>query len=387
MGNAGGVEVRESSIRVHFTHEGKPCKETLKTDGEPLAPTPANVKYARRMVGEIKDKIRHGTFNYADYFPASLRATTGRSITVGEHLEAWIKLQIQLEDSTIKAYRIALDWWKSKIGDKSLKALRHSDILAALASMPDWSAKTRNNKASVLRQALDLAMRDELLGRNPIEGLEHAPQQKEPPDPFSLEEVELILAHMRKKYDPQIEAYFAFKFFAGPRTGESLALRWQDVDFNQRQVLISSTITLGDHKERTKTKQSRLVDLNSRAMAAINSQKERTMLMPDGWIFRAPSTGERWADDSGPRKRYWMPTLKKLGIRYRSPYNTRHTYATMMLMAGAKPGWAALQLGHSVEMFYRIYSKWIESGHNNAEVGKVEALIFPQQFPGKSAEG
>ncbi len=97
-------------------------------------------------------------------------------------------------------------------------------------------------------------------------------------------------------------------------------------------------------------------------------------------------TGERWGDDSGPRKRYWMPSLKKLGIRYRGPYNTRHTYATLMLMSGVTPAYAARQLGHSVMMFLRVYSKWIDGGQNAVEMSKVEALISPQDVPENSGK-
>ncbi|MDE2419519.1 MAG: DUF3596 domain-containing protein [Burkholderiales bacterium] len=86
MGAAGGVEVREKSIRVNFTYQGKSRKETIVTNGEPLPPTPANIKYAYRLAAEIKEKIKHGTFVYADYFPASKLATTGKPKTVGEHL-------------------------------------------------------------------------------------------------------------------------------------------------------------------------------------------------------------------------------------------------------------------------------------------------------------
>ena len=47
--------------------------------------------------------------------------------------------------------------------------------------------------------------------------------------------------------------------------------------------------------------------------------------------------------------------MKALGIRYRPPYNTRHTYATMMLMAGMTPAFCAKQLGHSVDIFLRTH--------------------------------
>jgi integrase len=68
-------------------------------------------------------------------------------------------------------------------------------------------------------------------------------------------------------------------------------------------------------------------------------------------------------------------------MRYRSPYSTRHTYATMMLMAGMTPTFCAMQLGHSVEMFLRTYAKWIDGGQNALEMGRLEAALTPNLSP------
>jgi len=54
--------------------------------------------------------------------------------------------------------------------------------------------------------------------------------------------------------------------------------------------------------------------------------------------------------------------IKRLGIRYRRPYNMRHNYATAMLMAGMTPAFCAKQLGHSVGVFSRTYAKWLNGG-------------------------
>lgn len=383
MGRAGdGVEIREKSIRITFTWEGRARKETLKTDGEAMPPTPANIKYARRLAAEIRDKIRHGTFALGDYFPASRHATTGHSAGVGAQLDLWLSLQTDLAASTLRWYGYTVEWWKARIGHKPLRALVHSDILAALATEPTWSGKTRNNKVSVLRQALALAMRDGTLRSNPLDGLEAAKHQKPQPDPFSQEEAEAIIADMRQRYHPQVANYFEFKFFTGLRTSESLAVRWGSVDWNRKQLLIREGIVEGKHVERTKTHATRLVQINSRAMAVLQAQKEHTFLLRDGWVFVAPRSGERWSDDEGPRETYWRPTLRRLGIRYRSPYETRHTYATMLLMAGARPPWAARQMGHSVEQFLRVYSKWLDGPQNDLEMDKLEALISGKK-PGK----
>ena len=70
----------------------------------------------------------------------------------------------------------------------------------------------------------------------------------------------------------------------------------------------------------------------------------------------------------------WKPALQSLQIRYRPPYNTRHTSATMMLMAGINHAWAAKQHEHSIEIFLRTYSKWIDGDDKGNELAKMEAL-------------
>lgn len=373
--NGDGVEVREKSIRLSFVYEGQTCRETLKTDGAPLAPTPANVKYARRLAIEIKDRIRLGAFVYADYFPASLNATSGRGTTVGEQIDLYIATLSDKAGSTLKGYKVAAEWWKAKVGAKPLKALKHSDILLALASEPNWTGKTRNNKASVLRQALALALRDGTLSGSPIDGLEAASHQRPPPDPFSREETETIILGMAQRYNAQIANYFGFKFFTGLRTSESLIVRWESIDWRREQMVVSDALVLGEAKGSTKTHTVRVVQLNSRALEYLKAQKEHTFLKEHGLVFPDPRTDKIWTDDEPPRELYWRPLLKKLGIRYRSPYETRHTYATMMLMAGVAPAYGARQLGHSVEMFLRTYSKWIDGGQNTVEMGKLETLL------------
>lgn len=376
MGRTGsGVEVRDSSIRLSFVFDGRPRRETIVTDGKPMPPTPANVRYAHRLAAEIREKIKHGAFVYADYFPASRHATTGHGTSLSDQLDLWLRLQTDKAGSTLKGYRIAVEWWKARLGRKTLRALVHSDILQALATEPAWTGKTRNNKVSPLRQALELAMRDGTLRSNPLDGLEPAKHQKPPPDPFSRDETEAILADLHARQDPRVALYFEVKFFSGLRTSESLAVRWESVDLRRQQLLVREGIVLGKHVDRTKTHAVRAVSLNSRAAAAMKAMKAHTFLLPGGWVFVDPRTGERWADDEGPRENFWRPTLRRLGIRYRSPYETRHTYATMMLMAGVTPAFGARQLGHSVEQFLRTYSKWIDGGQNAVEMGKVEAAL------------
>jgi integrase len=110
-----------------------------------------------------------------------------------------------------------------------------------------------------------------------------------------------------------------------------------------------------------------VVKLNSRALAVLQRQKAHTFLA-DGAVFHCPNTGRAWTREEHMTRRFWAPTLKRLGMRYRVPYSTRHSYATMMLMAGMRPAFCARQMGHSLEMFIRVRGGPISSNTSSAEI-------------------
>ncbi len=56
----------------------------------------------------------------------------------------------------------------------------------------------------------------------------------------------------------------------------------------------------------------------------------------------------------------WKEAHTALGIRYREPYVCRHTKAAELLSTGVHYADAAKYMGHTVEMFLRTYSEWIE---------------------------
>lgn len=73
--------------------------------------------------------------------------------------------------------------------------------------------------------------------------------------------------------------------------------------------------------------------------------------------------------------------MKKAGVRYRRPYQTRHTYASMMLSAGEHPMWVAKQMGHTDWlMIGRVYGRWMPSSDTNAG-GKAELIWSKSERP------
>ncbi|TLS78270.1 hypothetical protein FE236_00480 [Mariprofundus erugo] len=52
--------------------------------------------------------------------------------------------------------------------------------------------------------------------------------------------------------------------------------------------------------------------------------------------------------------------MRDSGVRYRNPYQSRHTYASMMLSAGENPAWIAKQMGHTnMQMVLQKYGRYM----------------------------
>ncbi|MGX6999847.1 Arm DNA-binding domain-containing protein [Caballeronia sp. KNU42] len=377
---SGGVEARDSSIRLNFTLDGKRQRPTLMMNGKVMAPTPANLKYAHRLIAEICERIRTGTFSMAEYFPASGMQT---AITVSGWLETWLKTK-RIEKSSRSGYKAATRFWTAAavdekgnaLGPMTLRAVKHSHILTCIANRPDLSGKTINNYVSVLRAAFELAMTDKMVTSNPAEGVPRANYQKPLPDPFSSEETDAIIGEAARAYSGNIHNMVEAWFWTGLRTSEILGLEWKNVDFLSAKMLVATVLVEGEEKDRTKTSIARLVNLNSRAVAALQRQRELTQIR-GGRVFQDPRYSEDWLNGKAFLKLYWAPMLKRLGIRYRRPYNMRHSYATAMLMAGMKPAFCAKQLGHSVEVFLRTYAKWMDGDANDMEMARLETVLSP----------
>ncbi|NID15023.1 tyrosine-type recombinase/integrase [Luteibacter yeojuensis] len=383
----GGVRKEsESSILVDFTYRGVRCKERLK-----LPPTKANLKLAEHLRAEILTEIGRGTFEYARYFPDSPRAATlakspGAATDIASALRQWhAGMKSQLEHTTVRDYGLAIEnVWVPKFG-----ALRLTELSRAM--LKEWVAeqtcglKRIRNLLLPMRGMYAAAMEDELIERNPF--TDWTPRKVEPPkedddiDPFSPDEVKAILASC----DGQARNFFQFAFWTGLRTSELIALLWDDVD------LVGRTITVRRAKVRRKVKSPktragrRTLTLLQPAYEALVAQRAHTQLAGEE-VFHNPRTNEPWEHDGPIRKTAWTPTLKRAGIRYRYPYQTRHTFASTLLSAGENPVWVANMMGHKDwTMIVKVYGRWIPSVAPDA--GQKVAALWAGNGTDQAASG
>ncbi|EBO9596928.1 DUF3596 domain-containing protein [Salmonella enterica] len=371
-----GVTIRKHSngetINITFTYKGVKCREPLSN----LEVNNKNIKYAERTLGEIHNKIERGTFNYAEYFPRSARlkifgnAASGKTIKM--YLDEYIDIceTRNLSPSTIGGYK------KCRSALSSLHILPASELTPAALKLWIQSQKTTlktiRNQLSFLRSSLDEAVTDGVLQINPVSLVTASRYQSNKSDaessyivdPLSPAEVSALLTSTGNK---QWENLFRFAIQTGLRSSELCALRWRDIDFVEKTAHVQSASVSGVTKG-TKTKAgTRKVELTEEAMIALNDQKPFSF-MKDGCVFEDPKTNKPWASADAIRKKAWVPTLRKAGIRYRNPYQTRHTFATRLISRGVNLFWLAAQMGHKgPEMLFRHYGRYLKEYDGNTE--------------------
>ncbi|NLY34816.1 MAG: site-specific integrase [Alcaligenaceae bacterium] len=300
-----------------------------------------------------------------------------KNINIEEYLRDWIETQKHyLKASTLDDYdKIVRNLLIPAFGSLMLHEWKRKDIKNWLGLMTCGNKRMRNIQ-SVIRRALTDAIDEELIDYNFMNDFcyqkKDKPKEFDDIDPFTPDEQLSIL----EACPPELAPQFQFLLWTGLRTSEFIALDWAQIDFINQQVRVSKAITQASKgiAEPPKTKAGyRRVKLLQPAIDALNTQKNFSP-KKGKVVFLNPETKERWTGDS-PIRNHWKKILKKASVRYRRPYQTRHTYASMMLSAGENPMWVAQQMGHSNwTMIAKIYGRWMPSANTNA--GQKAEKIF-----------
>lgn len=382
-----GIELRKGadseSIRIKFMFRGMECREPLK-----LAHTKQNINFAVRLRGEILNAIERNAFNYSDFFPNSKTAlkfgTAPNRALIGDLLADHLKsAKRTLSPSTVRGYQQVCDSHLiEKWGNTAITDLKPPELREWIATL-DCKIKTLRNILTPLRNVIEQAINDDIIESNPLDRVKltkimpkDAQKSDFVPDPFDGAEITAILAAC----DGQERNLYQFAFASGMRTSELIALEWRHVDWLAGRCMVEQVKVEGVINPRPKTDAGRrLVRMTGGAHDALQAQREHTEVA-GLWVFHDARYKKAWADDHAVKKR-WMIILRRAGVRYRNPYQTRHTFASTLLSTGSNPLYVAKQMGHEgVEMINRTYGRWVEQGIEPASQARI-TKFFAQWSP------
>ena len=368
---------------LDFRYKGQRCREYTA-----LEDNKANRTRMEKILKKIEDEITSGTFNYRSYFPGSKLASklddnSMPKRTVGQHVQSANATPTQVVNTpTFKVFaeqwfnEFSIGWRRTYVStvrqildsrlipeyaDIQVSNIRREDILSFRSILAKDPGRKQNSKLSprrinaivlVLKQVLNEAA-DRYNFSTQVDRIKPLKLKKTDVKPFSLDEVQKIISTVR----PDFKNYFTVRFFTGLRTGEIDGLKWKYVDFEKRLINIRETFTAGEEDYTKNDTSQRDIQMSQPVYNALKAQHEATHKLSK---FVFCNRDGKPIDLHNFCKRVWYPLLRYLELEERTPYQSRHTAATLWLAAGEAPEWIARQLGHAnTEMLFTVYSRFV----------------------------
>lgn len=312
----------------------------------------------------------------------------------------WLRLK-ERENITPRQmdnYRRAVKLWKKELQGYEIGQVRADDIERVLISLSDdgLSQRTISLYRSAVRQIMRRAV-GRVIPTNPVEQVELAAvgRKEEQRRALTAEEQQWIWDTPHRA-----QSVAVIMMLSGLRRGELAALTWNDVDLKERTITVNKVIAYDPNgvpslRHITKTAAGmRTVDIPQR-LADYMAQMPRDNLLVVHSARGTVMTESAWA-------KLWRSYLRLLNEKYgtRTPADLeqmrsgkpgpkrldmtiphitlhwlRHTFCTLLYLAGVDVVQACAQMGHAdVSTTLRIYTH-LDAIHKRKSVDKLDAYL------------
>ncbi len=277
-------------------------------------------------------------------------------ITILEALKRFLSLKLGLKQTSLNSlenvFNSVFRTMDLKESDKLKKITKEKIAKYHEATLKHYKKNTIHNLNANLKSFLEFCETEGFIEKSPYFSvtLKNA-QEAKAIEPFNLEEVKTLIENAPSL---RLKAFLTVAFFTGLRTGEQLALMWEDIDFKEKTITINKSLNELGQITTPKNKPS---------------IREIDLLEPVGKILKELQASEhankKFVFISMPKRstmfqRAFRSLLRALKLKDRKLYTTRHTFASLMLSQGEEAMWVSKTLGHKdLNTTYKTYSHYI----------------------------
>lgn len=293
-------------------------------------------------------------------------------VTLGEYSREWLESKHKLKPSTRARYKIVVEGELAKRGRIALGDITRRWVREWVADLSvDLAPASVHKTVGVLRQVLAMAVAENRLAMNPVDGVELPPVTAVEQRFLTLEQLH-TLADAAGDHRPLVYVLGT----CGLRFGEAAELRWRDVDVDRLTIRLTRSVTLVDGAFEigsTKSVKGRTVSL-PKFVADLLAPGE-----PDVLVF--PDTEGGHMRGSNVRRRWWSDAVAAAGLFPRTERNEagedvtvynfklhelRHTAASLAIQAGANIKALQNMLGHesaglTLDRYGHLYGSDVEA--------------------------
>jgi len=247
-----------------------------------------------------------------------------------------------LSIKTIENYKLCLisytEGWEKRLVDE----ITTEDVRGIInIRAAEVSQSQQKNILKYLRGAFNYAMEIGVINRNPVPKMKFKIGNKIK-GVLTREQIKHFLTQAKLKNNEWYQVW-AMACYTGMRTGELYALRWDHVNLEQRQILVSSSWNSEDGFKDTKSGDDRITEIAPELLYILKEMK----LKNHDSEFVLPRI-EQWT--KGGQARVLREFLESIGIAGVRFHDLRASWATVMLSIGVEPikvmavgGWSDLK--------------------------------------------
>ena len=306
---------------------------------------------------EVKDKLRAAIEDSKKLDPVK-----AGSYTLEQWLKLWYSVYVepQVRYSTKEFYHNAIDHHIiPELGSTKLEKLSmlqiqrfYNELLkngrVQKPNQPELHDRSLSPRMVqsvhvVLNKALEHAVEEKLILTNPAKKCKIP---KNTNRQMKILPEAMIGPYLSAAKEHGVLAPMYLELTTGLRRGELLALRWADLDRENRTISISKSVARQGGKlvvSTPKTPNSiRTVLLPEDTVKLLVEEHERHPANP--YLFPSPRTGETWDPDGF--RRLHDRIIKEIGAEHVRFHDMRHTFATLSLKSGVDVRTLSETLGH-----------------------------------------
>lgn len=358
--------------------------------------------FLKRVNGRTKyhNKLIHGTKKDAEKYARTaevkrdlgeLDKPANEDPTFGKFLDGWMKefKRGSVRDRTFEGYEYTLKQYvRPYLGDDRLSELTARRIQGVYNELSEsgLSPRTVAFAHSLIREALNQAVVDDLLPANPALSTRRPTRTKKAIQVFTPEEAGRFIKAAKKD---RLGIVFWFALATGMRPEEYLGLQWSHVDLERREINVRQTIYFpkgGSWRlEEVKTSSSlRTIEFEDRLARALSEHKINQAAQRLRLGKKYHNNGLVFATPKGNPLQYRNLTLRHLvpiieAAKIDGPrnlYRLRHSFVTLSLLCGIDPKAVSRAAGHSSVAFtLDTYQHVLPSVRKDA-AEKIGKLLF-----------
>lgn len=173
--------------------------------------------------------------------------------TVNFLFDRYISTKTELRSTTKSNYLYTWDHYiRDSFGKKKIKDVKYSDVLFFyndLVANKGLQINTLESINTVLRPTFQLAVRDDIIRKNPVDGAyceikKRNGGSRKTRRALTVEQQRAFMEYVSKNpFFYHWYPFFVFLLGTGCRIGEAIGIRWDDIDMEKRLISINHSLT------------------------------------------------------------------------------------------------------------------------------------------------